>query len=315
MRFSRYTLVVCVAIAALAGCGGHAGYGVVPNAAAPNSLSHHKSFHYTGAAQDFTVPSGVSQLHVVALGAHGARNAGSAESPGGRVSADIPVKPGEKLVVYVGGRGSGTNGGFNGGANGGSLYSNADGYGGGGASDVREYPGRSLSRRLVVAGGGGGGGGPGDEDGGSPPGGGKGGGLIGGAGGSNGQSGADGGGGGTQRTGGTGGRGGKSHAQYCFGYNGNAGSAGALGLGGQGGSGGKTSSGSTYAGAGGGGGGGGYYGGGGGGAGSGYGSEPYAYLCNGGGGGGGSSYVERRATNVHMFRGHSAGNGLVELSW
>jgi hypothetical protein len=65
---------------------------------------------------------------------------------------------------------------------------------------------------------------------------------------------------------------------------------------------------------GGGGGGGGYYGGGGGGAGSSW--QYYCYL-DGGGGGGGSSYVERSATNVHMWQGwkNRAHNGLVVLSW
>jgi hypothetical protein len=310
--FGGYAITSCVAAVMLAGCGANASNGVVPNNALLNAPSNHRSFHFTGAAQHFTVPSGVSRIHVVAIGAQGARSTSSPESPGGSVSADIPVTQGERLVIYVGGKGSGLKGGYNGGANGGSLYicmpPHAFGYGGGGASDVREYPGRGFARRLVVAGGGGGGGGPGDENHVPPPKGGKGGGLIGGVGGSNPHNGAGGGDGGTQSTGGGGGVGGKSTASYCFGYDGNAGNAGALGLGGDGGSGAKTSYGSADAGDG---GGGGYYGGGGGGAGSGYSS----YVCNGGGGGGGSSYVEKRATNVHMFRGDSAGNGLVVLSW
>jgi hypothetical protein len=66
--------------------------------------------------------------------------------------------------------------------------------------------------------------------------------------------------------------------------------------------------------AGGGGGGGGYYGGGGGGGGSSF--ETYC-IAAGGGGGGGSSYVERSATDVHMWKGwkQSAGDGLVVINW
>lgn len=311
LRFGRYALGVCVAV--LAACGGQASNGVVPATAVPNTFPYHKTFNYTGEAQDFKVPAGVRQLRVIVLGAHGA--VGSSDDDhvalGGRVSALIPVTPGERLAVYVGGNASGQNGGFNGGADGGAARYGTYGYGGGGASDVREYPG-SLSTRVVVAGGGGGAGGavwfgyPAAD-------GGKGGGLIGGAGGSNSYygEGSDGGGGGTQNAGGSGGSGGRGSYYY-----GGAGSAGSLGLGGDGG--GKRSSryGGYYAGAGGGGGGGGYYGGGGGGAG-GSGATSSGYFEKGGGGGGGSSYAEQKATDVHFWRGweKSAHNGLVVFSW
>ena len=69
-HFVRGALRLCVAVAMLAGCGGHAGDGVVPNIAAPNSLPNHKTFNYTGGAQNFKVPAGVTQLRVIALGAH-----------------------------------------------------------------------------------------------------------------------------------------------------------------------------------------------------------------------------------------------------
>lgn len=55
----------------------------------------------------------------ISVVARGAKGAGSPIVDGGRVHAIIPVTPGEKLVIYVGGDGSGTTGGFNGGANGG----------------------------------------------------------------------------------------------------------------------------------------------------------------------------------------------------
>src|SRR5580658_8964952 len=116
---TRCALTSCVAVAMLASCGERATDGVMPNDVAPNSFPYHKSFYYTGAAQDFKVPAGVRHLLVIALGAHGA---GSPEAYGGRVHAIIPVTPGEELVVYVGGNGSGTTGGFNGGGSGGSSY-------------------------------------------------------------------------------------------------------------------------------------------------------------------------------------------------
>ena len=104
-----------------------------------------QTFSYTGSEQSFDVPARVTQLTVVALGASGV--GADSGSKGGRVYAVIPVTPGERLAVFVGGEGSGTSGGFNGGGNGGdggSYYSNA--YGGGGASDVR----RGRRKLLIV---------------------------------------------------------------------------------------------------------------------------------------------------------------------
>jgi hypothetical protein len=59
LRFGRYALGVCVALAMLAGCGGNIGNGVMPTSAAPNTFPYHKSFFYTGAAQDFKVPANI----------------------------------------------------------------------------------------------------------------------------------------------------------------------------------------------------------------------------------------------------------------
>ena len=307
--FSLGTYALCggVAVALLAGCGAQASNGILPSAVPDSSLPHHKTFNYTGGAQDFTVPAGVTHISVVARGAHGG---GSPKANGGRVHAVIPVTPGEKLVVYVGGDASGAKGGFNGGSSGGSsAFSGQNGYGGGGASDVRKG-GDALSDRIVVAGGAGGEGGLANGYGCPTPTGGKGGGLTGGSGTGGPASYAQcgqGAGGGTQSAGGSGGDGGRR----CFGSYGNAGDNGALGTGGSGGSG--SPSGYSYV-AGGGGGGGGYYGGGGGGAGC---SSYSSYISDGGGGGGGSSYVEPSATDVHIWQGwkNATSNGLVVLSW
>jgi hypothetical protein len=309
-RLAGYPLGVCAVVAMLAGCGGRAGNGVVPSNAVSDSFPNHKSFYYTGGAQNFKVPAGVTQLKVIARGAHGAHSAAAPEAFGGRIHAVIPVTPGEKLLVYVGGDASGATGGFNGGSDGGSSTpSGQDGYGGGGASDVREG-GDGLSDRIVVAGGAGGEGGLADGYGCPAPIGGKGGGRIGGGGTGGPASYAqcgEGGGGGTPSAGGSGGGGGTR----CFGSYGNTGGNGELGTGGAGGSG--SPNGFYYV-AGGGGGGGGYYGGGGGGGGC---SSYSSYVSDGGGGGGGSGYAESRATGVKMWQGwkQPADNGLVVFSW
>jgi Glycine rich protein len=119
------------------------------------------SFFQTGGQQTFTVPAGVTSLHVAAVGGSGGA-AGTGMAPGGfggTASADLSVSAGQVLYVEVGGNGgpgSGSRaGGFNGGGGGGSGAG-----GGGGATDVRTLPAgdsSSLTSRLIVAGGGGGG--------------------------------------------------------------------------------------------------------------------------------------------------------------
>jgi hypothetical protein len=61
------------------------------------NLGHGK---ITTTTEHFTVPPSVIHITVIARGAHGA---GSPVTDGGRVHAVIPVTPGEKLVIYVGG--------------------------------------------------------------------------------------------------------------------------------------------------------------------------------------------------------------------
>jgi Glycine rich protein len=188
-----------------------------------------QTFSYTGAAQTFTVPNGITQITTTVVGAKS--NPFAPEGLGEQVTATLPVGAGETLSVYVGGSVS-TNssaGGFNGGGSG------CVGCGGGGASDIREG-GAALANRIIVAGGGGGFGATGGFPGGN-------------AGFTTGSAGTDalgfpgsGGGGGTQSAGGSGGT-------VSIGLNGSDGS---LGVGG--------AAGGNAAG----GGGGGYYGGGGG---------------------------------------------------
>jgi hypothetical protein len=255
------------------------------------------TFSFTGGEQSYTVPAGVTSLHVVVVGAPGGAGltvadagTGGAGAGGARGIADLAVTPGEVLYVEVGGAGGpggfsffgGGAGGFNGGGTAAGVFSN-DGGGGGGASDVRRCSitavscadgTTSLDSRLLIAGGGGGGGAAGTFDGGDG-GGANADGAPGRAGAGGGFAGA-GGGGGTRAGGGAGG----SVGSGCFGEPGGGGVYGGGGSGG----GASTIVGLLGSATGGGGGGGGYYGGGGGGGGCGS-----AYQ-GGGGGGAGSSY-------------------------
>jgi len=242
-------------------------------------------FNFTGSAQTWIVPDGVTSISVDARGGMG----GGSSDPlvlggmGGRVQTTIAVTPGETLTIYVAGVGGNPTppntaglGGFNGGGNGGidNVDANAPAAGGGGASDVRQGS-NDLAHRVVVAGGGGGAECCEDANGGA------GGGLVGANGGTPSEGGSTGGGGGTQTIGGAAGTG-------CEGN----GTSGNLGQGGTGGDGNRA----------GGGGGGGYYGGGGGGG------------CTwGSGGGGGSSYSAGTGT-VHT-QGYQTGEGQVVITY
>jgi Domain of unknown function DUF11/Bacterial Ig domain len=264
------------------------------------------SYASTGAEQLFTVPAGVTNLHVTAVGGAGADTnllgtiAGG--GLGGLVSAGLPVTPGQSLYVEVGGPGRVAAGGWNGG--GGAGY---DGGGGGGASDVRACSmvaascpggGDTLDSRLLVAAGGGGAGGSGDG--------------AGGAGGNAGASpqagataantadnfGGGGGGAGEETAGGIGGIG--ASEPSGTGAPGFAGAGGARAIGGAGALDGQGAGGQLN-GTGGGGGGGGWFGGGG----AGSGSDLYFFFPRfeavpgaGGGGGAGSSYLEAAAVGA-----------------
>ena len=317
--FSRHALSNCAAAALLAGCGGLQvpTSGHVTSGATPY-FKHYQLFTYTGGKQSFKVPAGVMHLTITAYGANGAGGfftSGYYASPGGSggtVTATIPVTPGERLAIFVGGNGG--HDGFNGGGDArthGSCDCNSQG---GGASDVRQG-GAQLVDRVVVAGGGGGGGNNGYNESYSTGGGDGGyGGRVGGSGQGGTYKFAGGGGtGGRQRAGGKGGEGG-----MVYGTSSCNGSDGTLGVGG--------AAGAGYArgcgGGGGGGGGGGYYGGGGGGGGGAGGSVATSSVSSpygsGGGGGGGSSFAERRATHVAMSDGGNPtkhGDGSILIFW
>lgn len=116
-----------------------------------SSVAGAVSFGYTGGAQNWVVPAGVSQVQIDARGAQGQSNFGGL---GGETIANIPVTAGQSVAVLIGGAGANSVGGFNGGgsaAAAGFPY----GAGGGGATDVR-MGGTDLASRVIVAGGGGG---------------------------------------------------------------------------------------------------------------------------------------------------------------
>ena len=253
-----------------------------------------ETFKSTNGEQMFTVPAGVTSLHVQAIGAAGQAGttnndpweAGAPGGVGADVTGELPVTPGETLYVEVAGDGLGGGG-----------TSGTGGGEGGGASDVRTVSStlpESLESRLLVAGGGGGGGGAWD----------LGSGGRGGNAGADGTTGEDGnfgegsagaGGAGTLTGGGAGGT-------LCEAPNVWSGAAGALGLGGAGGTGLEPDTG-------GGAGGGGYWGGGGG--------EGACYFnpFTAGGGGGGSSYVAEGAKAVTFGLASTSTEPSVTISY
>lgn len=116
-----------------------------------------QTYIYTGAAQLYVVPEGVTSITVELRGAQGGSSGSAVGGTGAVITATLAVTPGESIQINVGG--SGNSGGWNGGARGGS--------GGGGATDIRR-PAFSttsscafdlscaLADRVLVAGAGGG---------------------------------------------------------------------------------------------------------------------------------------------------------------
>lgn len=236
-----------------------------------NLYSQVSIYNYTGSAQTYTVPAGVTSINVWIWGAGGAgadRTGGGNGGAGGSgafVKGSLAVTPGQVLQIVVGGRGtySTTNGTHAGGyGGGGTAYQNAGS--GGGYSGIFLTSVTFANARAVAGGGAGGG------DGRERNFGGAGGATTGSAGGGLDVS-NTGGGGGTLAAGGAAGAGGAG----TF-----AGTTGSQLQGGTGGNAGNNTSGGA-------GGGGGYYGGGGG-YGSNQGGNSGTWSS---GGGGGSSYT------------------------
>lgn len=248
-------------------------------------------FVYTGQAQYWTVPPGVTSIYAELQGATGGAAGGLPSGGlGGRVTATVAVTPGTTLQIDAGGAGSDSHcsgGQADGGWNGGGLSppgwnNGCSGGGGGGASDIK-----LVGATLVIAGGGGGAGQSAN--------------TLNGAGGS---------GGGQDGSGQAGGTGNSSQAGWPPGSPGFGGPAGPPapaptngaqpGVGANAGTSGSCGTGS------GGGGGGGYFGGGAG--------QRTCYGVS-AGGGGGSSWAGPSAAGVAMIRGYQAGHGRVAITY
>jgi Ca2+-binding RTX toxin-like protein len=114
------------------------------------------SFGFTGGAQSWVVPAGVTSATFDLYGASSVifvqvRDNTYIGGIGGRARATISVVPGTSIQVNVGGAGD-NQGGWNGGGDG---SGSSGGSGGGGATDIR-IGGTALGDRVLVAGGGGG---------------------------------------------------------------------------------------------------------------------------------------------------------------
>jgi len=265
-------------------------------------------FGYTGSAQTFNVPPGVTSVTITADGGSGGPGSAPAVgvasgSPGlaGEVTGTVPVTAGQQLRILVGS--AGTNGPT------GNSPTNAGNApaGAGTASGGQGSQGDSDPAVALVGGGGGGGGADTEVD------------LVSSAGGktplivAGGGGGGGGGGGAAGYSGGNGGSGGSAPGNGSGGFGPGSGSGGA---GGQntattGASASDPTSGSGAGGAGGGGAGYNSNGGGGGLAGN-----PGTFGAGGGGGGGaGASYAGSTVTNVSLAAAPAAGNGQVTLTW
>lgn len=77
------------------------------------------SFEYTGSVQTFTVPAGVVELEVTLVGASGAsrfaNNRFGYGGKGAKITALVPVNPGDVYHIHVGGAGNDKTPGYNGG--------------------------------------------------------------------------------------------------------------------------------------------------------------------------------------------------------
>lgn len=265
--------------------------------AAVNSVT----YEYTGSAQTFTVPDGVTEITMEVAGSRGAYS-GTDYGTGGKVVGKMPVTSGSDLNIVVGGTGTNANSATQtatpsmvGGS--GDNVSGANGYAGGGGSGVFPSGSTATTEGYLIAGGAGGNG------------------QVFPAGSS--QTGGDGGFFAGQPTadiaGGTGQFPGAPADQYGGGGAGGTGAgvtdpgaAGQTGGSGSGGTAGNATNAFTFPP---GGGGGGYNGGGGGG------TNNTSGNGNGGGGGGGCGYASAEVYDIVVTDGGNDGSGYVTISW
>jgi Glycine rich protein len=178
MKMSRKLITVPLASAAVLGGLGGIAIAAVPTATTCGQAGlDPQECDYAGAVQSVVVPAGVDQVSIVATGGDGG---GDHEWPadvaavgyGAVVSGVLPVTPGQRLLISVGGEGQegGTTSsdphggwgglGFNGGSGNGASDHQRTSAAGGGATTVQiENADGSDLHTAVIAGGGGGAGG------------------------------------------------------------------------------------------------------------------------------------------------------------
>ena len=93
------------------------------------------TFNFTGVSETFTVPSGVTNITIIAAGGKGGNGNGGTGGSGARIQGDFSVSPGQVITIVVGDQGQ--------------KYHNAGGGGGGTGSIINGTP-------LIISGGGGG---------------------------------------------------------------------------------------------------------------------------------------------------------------
>lgn len=171
------TLLGPIAAVGLAGCSGAAPLSAVrtlDDAAItqPVAATQSKTFTYTGQAEQWTVPDGVTSLTFQASGGRGGSATDQIYEGGGSAAVIIgnfPVTPGQVLTIAVGGEGGfGAGGwgyeGMSGGPANTAKKSDRSGGAGGGATliGLANADGTNWHKVVVAGGGGGQGGGSGD---------------------------------------------------------------------------------------------------------------------------------------------------------
>lgn len=120
-----------------------------------SSWSQITTLDYTGSMVSYTVPPGVTNISIEALGGQGASGqVGRVGGQGAKMYGEFSVTPGDNLIVVVGGMGQGQNSGSNGGGGGGSFVV-LDDPAGPYTIAAGPFAGTNVTP-LIVAGGGGG---------------------------------------------------------------------------------------------------------------------------------------------------------------
>lgn len=113
-------------------------------------------FNYTGSIQTWTVPPGITQIYIQAVGAQGGSSGPNIGGKGGKITCYLNVTPGDVLYITVGGTSSTQNAVYGFGGNGGTSSFATFATAGGGLSGVSTASPIAQSNALLIAAGGGG---------------------------------------------------------------------------------------------------------------------------------------------------------------